>query len=306
MGKENAKRPQLLQDALAAELTENLYHYTPQAGLLGIVESQSIWASNIQYLNDAQEARLAFSIMGEAVNGRLRRDKPELGDVDRGGEIWGLLTKASQQIGHIVDLEVYACCFSSARDQLSQWRGYAGEGGFALAFKPTAIDTIIHNNQMRMIKCIYDQTKNREIAEAIIDSTIATYDALDKASPQEREALAVEHFKENFLLWVPMCKHPGFSEEGEWRLVVFPDGTRQNGDLKHRASRYCIVGYREVRLALDYGRRTEGRLDLGFHDLLVGPSPIRELPGNSAWNMVTRSGIYIEQVSPSGIPFRPI
>src|SRR5262245_50075307 len=40
-----------------------LYHYTDGAGLLGIVESQAIWASDVEFLNDAQElvyARDAF------------------------------------------------------------------------------------------------------------------------------------------------------------------------------------------------------------------------------------------------------
>lgn len=32
-----------------------LHHYTTQEGLLGIVESKSIWATNIYYLNDAAE-----------------------------------------------------------------------------------------------------------------------------------------------------------------------------------------------------------------------------------------------------------
>jgi hypothetical protein len=32
-----------------------LYHYTDQRGLLGILRSQSIWATHIRYLNDSSE-----------------------------------------------------------------------------------------------------------------------------------------------------------------------------------------------------------------------------------------------------------
>jgi adenosylmethionine-8-amino-7-oxononanoate aminotransferase len=32
-----------------------LYHYTSQAGLLGIINSKVLWASNIFYLNDTTE-----------------------------------------------------------------------------------------------------------------------------------------------------------------------------------------------------------------------------------------------------------
>src|SRR4051794_188276 len=34
---------------------EILYHYTTAAGLIGIVQSQTLWATNAEFLNDAQE-----------------------------------------------------------------------------------------------------------------------------------------------------------------------------------------------------------------------------------------------------------
>ncbi|HMC13498.1 MAG TPA: hypothetical protein VKG67_04050, partial [Gallionellaceae bacterium] len=37
------------------EAHAHLYHYTTAAGLQGIVESQQLWATNIAYLNDAEE-----------------------------------------------------------------------------------------------------------------------------------------------------------------------------------------------------------------------------------------------------------
>jgi hypothetical protein len=32
-----------------------LYHYTSQAGLIGIVKSMKLWATSIRYLNDSRE-----------------------------------------------------------------------------------------------------------------------------------------------------------------------------------------------------------------------------------------------------------
>src|SRR5262245_39760281 len=49
-----AKRPPLPRDLL--------YHYTTQAGLLGIIESGALWASNVRYLNDRGEFGHAMGI----------------------------------------------------------------------------------------------------------------------------------------------------------------------------------------------------------------------------------------------------
>ena len=45
-----------------AALPSILYHYTGQTGLLGIVESAELWATKIQYMNDATEFGLALGM----------------------------------------------------------------------------------------------------------------------------------------------------------------------------------------------------------------------------------------------------
>ena len=39
-----------------------LYHYTGQIGLLGIIEQAELWATKIQYMNDATEFGLALRL----------------------------------------------------------------------------------------------------------------------------------------------------------------------------------------------------------------------------------------------------
>src|SRR6266849_4114272 len=39
-----------------------LYHYTGQIGLLGIVEKAEVWATKIQYMNDATEFGVALRL----------------------------------------------------------------------------------------------------------------------------------------------------------------------------------------------------------------------------------------------------
>src|SRR5678816_1780308 len=49
-----------------------LYHYTTPAGLLGIVENNKLWATHINYLNDATELGYARALV-EAALARYER-----------------------------------------------------------------------------------------------------------------------------------------------------------------------------------------------------------------------------------------
>ena len=45
-----------------------LYHYTNLQGLLGIINSKSIWASNSNYLNDDREFNHLFNLVSDYIN----------------------------------------------------------------------------------------------------------------------------------------------------------------------------------------------------------------------------------------------
>jgi hypothetical protein len=42
---------------------ETLYHYTTQDGLLGIIQSRSLWATNVSYMNDSTEFDLFLGLL---------------------------------------------------------------------------------------------------------------------------------------------------------------------------------------------------------------------------------------------------
>ena len=45
-----------------------LYHYTTQAGLLGIIQSKQIWATSVLFLNDTTEINYAIKLIQENTN----------------------------------------------------------------------------------------------------------------------------------------------------------------------------------------------------------------------------------------------
>ena len=52
-----------MADVLNEEPPDILYHYTDQDGLLGIVSTGKMRATNIEYLNDQREYRHALALM---------------------------------------------------------------------------------------------------------------------------------------------------------------------------------------------------------------------------------------------------
>ena len=50
-------------DRFQGELPDLLYHYTDVAGLIGICSSQSLWATNLRFMNDAKELAHTWALM---------------------------------------------------------------------------------------------------------------------------------------------------------------------------------------------------------------------------------------------------
>jgi hypothetical protein len=53
---------------LSAQPSRLLYHYTDPTGMLGILQGQTIWATDAQYLNDTHEVQLAAKRIGDLLH----------------------------------------------------------------------------------------------------------------------------------------------------------------------------------------------------------------------------------------------
>ena len=93
-----------------------LYHYTDFAGLKGILESHTLWATYNRVMNDASEQVYAESLLSEEIDRLL----------------------AGSEIRKFIPFNPAKCfltCFCETENLLSMWRGYAGAGGgYCLGF----------------------------------------------------------------------------------------------------------------------------------------------------------------------------
>jgi hypothetical protein len=102
-------------------LSGPLHHYTSLDALLSIVETKSLWATNVHYLNDSSESELGLNLM--------RQVGEEARKTAKGIDAEFLAYFADWLDGRVFEsASVYVLCFSEARNQLSQWRGYTEHG----------------------------------------------------------------------------------------------------------------------------------------------------------------------------------
>jgi hypothetical protein len=93
--------------------------------LIGIIESGSIFDTQVSCLNDATEIRYSAKLLREALLAMIPdmdKQQPETAFVKRYAELLQDDDSAPNSAG----LPYFVSCFSSLEDDLSQWRSYGG------------------------------------------------------------------------------------------------------------------------------------------------------------------------------------
>src|SRR5580704_8956937 len=125
---EIASQTWLDRPALTKARPQRLFHYTSQAGLLGIVSSNVLWATNALYLNDSSELDYGLTVAREKLRSVLQRSDPVNELLRRTDDLLKLQVLLPNR-------SFYACCFCEESNLLSQWREYADRGGgYAIGF----------------------------------------------------------------------------------------------------------------------------------------------------------------------------
>ncbi len=136
-----------VEDLLNWVIPGKLWHYASVRGFQDIVTSKAIFATDVRFLNDYKEFIHAREIAKEVV-----AETPEFGSHFFPARIYlEQAVNLSFSTGlHPSRLQVFVASFSTAEDQLSQWRGYSqGSSGVSLAFQlgafrpPTGTDTLV-------------------------------------------------------------------------------------------------------------------------------------------------------------------
>lgn len=260
--------PDVLTSLRSEVPTKTLYHYTSPAGLIGIIESKSLWASGIHYLNDIAEYTHASSVVKHVVDRNLERERdPSAVDLYR-----LILRGVPFYSGEMV----FVGSLSEAGDKLSQWRAYCPTGGFSIGFDPKLIQLQAERQQFQLVKCEYDVERQRAICNALVAqgcSAARECERMPEVNPKLRttskeslQTLGLWHrFVEPLMRIGPALKNPSFEEEHEWRVIRGPFDEPDHS-VRFRAGKYTVIPYREFALA-------DGDDQLDLEEIIVGPNP---------------------------------
>jgi hypothetical protein len=275
-----------LAELLRRRPPPELFHYTSLPGLIGIVNTRSIWASKISHLNDAAELLLTLDRASKVIRRLTVRDWIK-------DELLNLLDCVRHGPGNL-----FVFSLTEHGDQLSQWRGYTAPGsGYSIGFSSEFLVAASKSWQLSLGPCCYDKDVQGRIVEDIVTDAVNT--RLELSPPETLRSNTVgEPFCDALLFAAPFLKDGGFSEESEWRLVA--QGVAfQDSRLCHRAGASYVVPYLE--LGFDKLGSTASE---AIRTIIVGPTPHPSLASDSAWSLLASRSFTGWNVESSKIPYR--
>ncbi len=279
-----------------------LWHYTTPEGLTGIIESSSLWATDIFYLNDSAEfmhgINIARKIIKRTISSLFGGEKERLERFD---------TDLSF-IGPDHNRPVYVCSLSKAENELSQWRAYCRGGGFSIGFPHQGLVDAIQGQHFELKECVYDTKEQERIINQLIDSYVMPYiqhpEQFSKIPCTPDMVSAIVCGGSNKFLWelystCSTLKHPSFEREEEWRLVF--DHRRPFNEIKpkFRTKNGLIIPYVCINLPEneDFWRRVR---------ISIGPTKYEKELRGSVHTLFRKYHATSIGITHSDIPFREI
>ena len=214
-----------------------LSHYTSLGGLLGILNSKSIWASDITSLNDKKEIVYAKAVLVDVLENMYN-------EIGIGDSTW-FQSIAFQVHGIAMHYGRCICSFCEQRDQLSLWRPYAADGqGASIEFRTDRLKAVCMKQGFDLKQVIYDKKLQNCICRKFLCGIFERY-GIGKQIEELPEPVMME--MNEFVNSVGLLfKNPGFSDEREWRLISYPIGIYCDR-WQYRAAKNMIIPY----LAID-------------------------------------------------------
>jgi hypothetical protein len=273
-----------LTEALFSDIPKGLlYHYTTLNGLLGIVRSNTLWASDIRYMNDSAELKHSADLIRVEVQKRITRGRGKV----------GLLGQFTDWISHRITNGhmLFGASFRSDGNLLSQWRGYSSNGkGVSLGFSADYILQCAQKQQFQIGKCIYEPAVQRKLIGQVIDAIESHVEKHISGSTSRQQLAAIyqsvfENIEIDLLRIAAILKHPSFREEKEWRIVSPVITDCKDSPVLFREANAMLVPYMEFCLQVETG------YPLQLDHLYLGPTSNINISMNSLKMFLEQNGI---------------
>jgi len=290
-----------IDEILNTKPDRTLYHYSSLDGLLGIVRTKSLWASNIYYFNDASEITYASDVLKKVIlDSKVNADE----------NLGCFLDEFSNWLDTFRNTihQFFVFSLTEEGNLLSQWRGYTTKGkGVSIGFEPRGLVRKIENQGLKIVKCIYDISDQRGLAKELLERMIITFNnerhnhENKPHPPRKKYRGLLEKFREKILQIFSVIKNSAFCEEQEWRIIskyyAKYYAKYATPEIKYREGISMLVPYIEI------GISPEKANEPMFHEVYMGPTPNHNLSHASLATFLSSSKECNKIIS-SSIPYR--
>jgi Protein of unknown function (DUF2971) len=299
-----------------------LYHYTDQKGLLGILDSKSIWATHLSYVNDLEEYKVGIRLVERVIEETKIR-----------GLIDGKTEADLKSILKTPDsCDFYAASFSRANngDALNLWRAYAKSlPGYSLGFSAGRLQEVIRprsdgiQTNMSWLSEVFYISREENAEPRLMSSyrSVPTISSLiehlrfnnykdDISYGMDIEEIvaairnnleAVKRVSLLLMSILPTLKDAGFSDEVESRVIQLRyDGAPSNttNPVQFHHGSWSIVPH--VKIPISFGEHQPPVIER----IVIGPCPHPAEAKKAIQILLNSKGLSSIEVDVSKIPYR--
>jgi hypothetical protein len=281
---------------LDVDKDERVWHYTTGDTLISILESGTLFATQVACLNDSTEVLYGSKLLREA----FLALPPETATSEEERKLLERFKVDDSSPSEPSNW--FVTCFSKEKDDLSQWRAYGGgENGYAISFLAGAF----FNRGSLVARVNYERDKHLEGAKEVAVKTLEFFkEGLDARSPEERDAWENEFLVE-WDIWInklaPMVKDPAFHSENEYR-IIHQYTVSELSKLRFKQKHSLMSIHLPLVFPPPY-IATQSSL-LPILEVMVGPSRHKEQSRVSVLNLLRQKGYHNVPVTLSEIPFQ--
>jgi hypothetical protein len=274
---------------------QQLFHFSDLQGMVGILESRTLWASLATSLSDQSEVSYGLSRARALIQ---RGEVP--GEADFLQSVERFLDPNNSPATFRLEWRTFIISFCSRVDLALQWLHYGRNGsGVVLAVDAARVRT----KPFDLVEVLYEEARQdlliRSVIKAAFDCLQHHIGLVPRKEVTSLASVAAHLTAQRIWMAAPRIKNHAFAEEREWRLITYDlIGQRVPRDagiqlpMRYRVVARRIIPYME--LSFD---------TLPITELILGAG-LSMLPGDPGLAVLVENTIAGARIMRSEVPVR--
>jgi hypothetical protein len=196
-----------------------VWHYTDGNGFLGIIQTGTLFATQVASLNDSKETKYATDLFKTALNEIIVERKDDVEAVAFLNPVLEAVKEEPDSPTHGTS-KFFVTSFSADEDDLTQWDRYGKRNAYAIGFHARGL---WREPNSQIYRVVYDRERQLKAVKKV---AAATLDFFREGLTDERKLDPEKWGREFFAAWdewiyklAPLAKDATWKAENEFRLV---------------------------------------------------------------------------------------